>query len=171
MPLPAHEAAGQQLRRILKNLTINPPQGKTNSPMAEYLSGRTYIFEPNYETLRSLCFNFDNDTGRLSYQLLGGGKRRGKHPLTFGYGTWQEGEAALGAAIPQCVAASAVWTDDVTLSLTLCQYETPFIITITCRFEGDRLFYDSKVNVSFGPLDRPQIIGIAKAHTYSQQIE
>ena len=171
MPLPAHEAVGQQLRRTLNNLTINPPQGKTTSPMAEYLSGRTYIFEPNYETLRSLCFNFDNDIGNLSYQLLGGGKRRGKHQLTFGYGNWQEGETVFGESKPQRVATSAVWTADDTLSLTICAYETPFIITITCRFENDRLFYDFKVNVSFGPLGRPQIIGIAKAHTNAQQIE
>jgi len=166
-PLPANETASHQLRRTLNNLSINPHQGKTTSPMAEYLSGRTYIFEPNYETLQSLCFDFDNDTGRLSYQLLGGGKRRGKHQLTFGYGTWQEGETVFGESKPQRVAASAVWTADDTLSLTLCTYETPFINTITCRFDDDRLFYDFKVNVSFGPLDRPQIIGITKAHSNS----
>jgi CubicO group peptidase (beta-lactamase class C family) len=170
-PLPTHETAVKQLRRTLNNLTTLPPQGKTTSPMAEYLSGRTYTFEPNYETLRSLCFDFGIDAGRLTYQLLGGGRRRGKHQLTFKYGTWHEGEAVLGGATPQRVAASAVWTDGDTLTLTLCQYETPFIITITCRFNSDHLFYDSKVNVSFGPLERPQIIGIAKDQTNSHQLE
>jgi len=59
------------------------------------------------------------------------------------------------------VVASGVWTAEDTFTLTLCLYETPFISTITCRFEGDRLFYDFKVNVSFGPLERPQLVGIA----------
>jgi hypothetical protein len=130
--------------------------------MAENLSGRTYTFEKNYETLRSLRFDFGDDVCTITYQLLGGGKRRGIHRLTCGYGTWQEGTAVLGAPTLQCVAASGVWTAEDTFTLTLCQYETPFIATIACRFEGDKLFYDYKVNVAFGPLEQPQLIGTAE---------
>jgi hypothetical protein len=159
---PTKEATPEHLAHTLKSLTINPPQGAASSPKAVYLSGRSYSFEPNYETLRSLRFEFSNEAGILTYHLLGGGKRRGKHSFTFGYGSWQEGIAVLGAATPQRVAASGVWTTDDTFTLTLCQYETPFILTITCRFEGDKLFYDFKVNVAFGPLERPQLVGLAE---------
>jgi hypothetical protein len=160
--LSSDEATVKNLARTLKSLTIRPPQGAATSPKAVYLSGRSYTFEPNYETLRSLCFDFGNDACTLTYHLLGGGKRRGKHRLTFGYGTWQEGVAFLGASTPQRVVASGVWTTQDIFMMTLCQYETPFILTIACRFEGYKLFYDFKVNVSFGPLERPQLVGIAE---------
>jgi hypothetical protein len=141
------EAATASLSRKLNSLTIYPPQGAAYSPMAENLSGR---------------FDFGNDVCTITYQLLGGGKRRGIHRLTCGYGTWQEGTAVLGAPTLQCVAASGVWTAEDTFTLTLCQYETPFIATIACRFEGAKLFYDYKVNVAFGPLEQPQLVGIAE---------
>jgi hypothetical protein len=60
------------------------------------------------------------------------------------------------------VAGSGVWTAEDTFTLTLCQYETPFILTITCRFEGDKLFYNLKQNVSFGTTEFSQLIGIAE---------
>jgi CubicO group peptidase (beta-lactamase class C family) len=160
--LPTNKATNEQLSRSLKRLTINPSQGAATSPMAEHVSGRTYTFEPNYETLQSLRFDFGSDACTLTYHLLGGGKRRGNRHLTIGYGTWQEGITVLGGPAPQPVVASGVWTTEDTFTLTLSQYETPFILTITCRFEGDKLFYDSKVNVSFGPLERPQLVGRAK---------
>jgi hypothetical protein len=159
--LPENEATVASLARTLKSLTLTPPQGTATSPMAVYFSGRTYTFEPNYETLLSIRFDFSNAVCTMTYHLLGGGKRRGIHRLTFGYGTWQEGVAFLGGSIPQRVVASGAWTSEDTFTLTLCQYETPFILTITCRFEGDKLFYDFKVNVSFGPLERPQLVGMA----------
>jgi CubicO group peptidase (beta-lactamase class C family) len=150
-----------RLLRTLKSLMMIPPPGAVTSPKAVYFSGRTYLFEPNYETLRSLCFDFSKDACTITYHLLGGGKRRGKHTLSLGYGVWHEGIAVLGAPTPQSVAASGVWTVEDTFTLTVCQYETPFILTITCRFEGDKLFYDFKVNVAFGPLERPQLVGTA----------
>jgi hypothetical protein len=160
--LPADETTTKCLSRTLKSLAIYPPQGAPTSPKAVNLSGRTYTFEPNYETLRSLHFDFGKDAGTITYLLLGGGKRRGRHSLTFGYGTWQEGIAFLGGLTPQRVAVSGVWTTEDSFMLTLCRYETPFILTIICRFEGDKLLYDFKVNVSFGPLKRPQLLGITE---------
>jgi CubicO group peptidase (beta-lactamase class C family) len=160
--LPSNDAAELSLRRRLKNLVILLPQGAATSPMAEQFSGKTYSFEPNYETLHSMSFDFGKDGGRLTYRLLGGGKRRGMHQLKFGYGAWHEGEAVLGTPGPRKVAASGVWSSPDTFTLTMCQYETPFILTIKCRFEGERVFYDFKANVAFGPVEQPQLIGIAK---------
>ncbi len=161
LPL-TNKATHSHLSHTLKSLTINPAQGAATSLIAANLSGRAYTFEPNYETLHNLRFDFDSDACTLTYQLLGGGKRRGKHHLTIGYGTWREGMAVLGAPTLQHVAASGVWTAEDTFTLTLCQYETPFIITITCRFEGDLLFYDFKANVYFGPSEFPQLVGKAE---------
>jgi CubicO group peptidase (beta-lactamase class C family) len=156
-PLPADDEAVKKLEHTLKGLKLIPPKGATISPLAKRLSGKTFFFEHNYETLQSLHFDFEAD--RVTYHLTGGGKRRGKNTLAFGRGDWVEGIAALGAPSPRSVAASGVWKAEDIFELTICQYETPYVATITCRFEGDKLFYDFKVNVAFGPTERPQLVG------------
>jgi hypothetical protein len=84
--------------------------------MAVNISGRTYTFEPNHERLRSLRLDFGKDACTMTYRLLGGGERRGKHHLTFGYGTWQEGVAYLGGLInmlPRGVDSRGYLSDDI----------------------------------------------------------
>jgi CubicO group peptidase (beta-lactamase class C family) len=156
-PLPADEISANKLARTLKGLKLAPPKGEATSPQASRLSGKTYSFERNYETLHSLSFDFE--ANRITYQLTGGGKRRGKHTLAFGRGAWVEGVSVIGGPVPQRVAASGVWKAEDTFELTLCFYETPFVATITCRFKGKKLFYDFKANVAFGPTERPQLVG------------
>jgi CubicO group peptidase (beta-lactamase class C family) len=156
-PLPKDEASQKKLARTLEGLKLSPPQGEATSPLAKRLSGKTYTFEHNYETLHSLSFDFQ--AGQMTYHLLGGGKKRGKHTLAFGYGNWVDGSAAIGAPGPTRVVASGVWKAEDTFELTLCQYETPFIGTITCLFKGKRLFYDFKVNASIVPSEFPQLVG------------
>jgi CubicO group peptidase (beta-lactamase class C family) len=159
--LPHDGTAAGELERALQNLSLDPPQGAMTSPLAARITGKTYKFEKNYETLDSLRFNFGAEAGQLTYRLLGGGLRRGTHRLAFGNGTWLEGIAYLGGPIPRQVTASGAWTAEDTFVLSLCAYETPFIATITCRFEGEQVRYDFETNLSFGPADRPQLVGIS----------
>jgi hypothetical protein len=162
-PLISSEVDTIKLENILKTLEISPPKGASNSRLATEVSGKTYTFDSkNYETLKNIRFDFNKTTCTLTYTLLGGGKRRGKHQLTCGYGNWQNGTALLAANTPQPIVASGIWTTTDTFVMTLCQTETPFITTITCRFEGNQVFYQSKTNVSFGPLEQPQLIGKAE---------
>jgi CubicO group peptidase (beta-lactamase class C family) len=161
-PLPADEVTSKKLARTLKSLKLVPPKGEAASPQAKRFCGKTYAFEHNYETLQSLSFDFEAD--RVTYYLTGGGKRRGKHTLAFGRGQWVESTAVIGGPIPKPVAASGVWTAEDTFELTLCFYETPFIVipfiaTLTCRFQGKKLFYDFKANLAIGPTERPQLVG------------
>jgi hypothetical protein len=48
------------------------------------------------------------------------------------------------------VAEGGVWSSEDTFMLTLCQYETPFIVTMGFRFAGQLVYHDSRVNVDFG---------------------
>jgi hypothetical protein len=161
-PIPANRAASQKLASALKRLEILPPLGEALSPQAAVVSGTTFAFEPNLEKLRSLRLDFGKYLGTLTYNLSGGGTRRGKRRLTFGYGSWHEDVSFLGTNNPQCVASSGIWTSEDIFTLTICQYETPFINTITCRFDGDKIFMDFKVNVSFMPQNNPQLLGIVQ---------
>ena len=156
-PLPANCDESEGLAATLKELKLLPPDGKSASEQAERISGKTFVFAPNVESLHSLSFNFKDNT--LTYRLLAGGERRGKHTLSFGVGKWVEGLSALGTPVFRKVAASGIWLTDDTFVLTLCQYETPFIVTIRCRFDGDQIYFDFKVNVAFGSTERPQLLG------------
>ena len=61
----------------------------------------------------------------------------------------------------QPAAASGAWTADDTFKAKICFYETPFIITLTLKFAGDQLLFDSESNVGFGPAKQPQLVGKA----------
>ncbi|MFZ6030238.1 MAG: serine hydrolase domain-containing protein [Chloroflexota bacterium] len=155
--LPPDPAGNEALSRTLQSLKLSPPKGAPTSPSAARVSGKTFTFEPNEERLQSLCFDFQANT--LTDHLLGGGRRRGKHNLVFGIDRWMEGLSALGAPAPGKVAASGTWTSDDIFTLTLCYYETPFTLTITCRFEGEQVFLCVQPNVAFGPRERPTLTG------------
>jgi CubicO group peptidase (beta-lactamase class C family) len=162
-PLIVSETVPTKLVDVLKNLEIVPREGASSSRLAAQVSGKTFTFgTKNYEALKSIRFDFGKSACTLIYTLLGGGERHGKHQLTCGYGTWQKGTVVLASTSPQPVTASGVWTAKDTFVLTLCYTETPFISTITCKFAGEKLFYQSKANVSFGPPEQPQLVGVAE---------
>ncbi len=57
------------------------------------------------------------------------------------------------------VAAAGAWTAADTYLVQLRYYGTPFSRTLTCRFDGDTVTVDAKLNVSFGPLEQPRTGG------------
>jgi hypothetical protein len=157
--LPADESSASQLAQTLTGLRLTPPPAAPAPGTAARVSGQTYRFGKNAETLHSLSFDFQANT--LNYRLLGGGPRRGSHTLHFGQGAWLEDIASLGAPAPMPVAASGTWTTADTFTLTLCYCETPFTLTITCHFEAGKVALDFKSNVAFGPTEQPRIVGLA----------
>jgi CubicO group peptidase (beta-lactamase class C family) len=153
------DANGKALLELHRRRLIPAPEGTKSSALAAGLTNKMYLFTPNYETLHSLSFSFEENECIMTYRLLGGGKRRGKHQLKIGYGEWIVGEAFFGGLMPKKVAASGVWIAEDKFVVTVCQVETPSILTIACRFEGEHIYYDCKANVAFGPLERPQLVG------------
>ncbi len=157
-PLRADEAACRGLGRALAELELPPAKGPDSSPLADHLSGQTYVFGQNDEGLQSLSFDFAG--GKVVYERVAGRrKRRGKHSFAYGRGIWVDGVAALGAPEPAKVAVSGAWQSEDTFVLTLCWYESSFVATLTCRFEADRLYLNYRTNVGFGPVERPQLVG------------
>ncbi len=135
------------------------PQGEVASSAVKSISGKMYTFEPNYDCLERLQLDFTKDYCKITYRQGGPGERCGLHHLTCGYESWMEGVSSLGVPTPHKVAASGAWTARDTFTITMCYYETPFILTFICRFEGEHIFYDCKANVAFGPLEHPQLVG------------
>jgi hypothetical protein len=57
------------------------------------------------------------------------------------------------------VGAACTWTADDTFLITAQFYETPYSYTITHKFSGSEVTLDVASNVSFGPIQRPTLIG------------
>jgi hypothetical protein len=46
----------------------------------------------------------------------------------------------------------------------MCFFETPFIVTISLKFAGDELLFDSQANVGFGTTKQRQLVGKAASN-------
>jgi len=57
------------------------------------------------------------------------------------------------------IATRCAWPDERTLVFKVCCYETPFIRTMTVRFDGDGIQLHWKDNVGFGPTEGPTLTG------------
>lgn len=152
--LPADESAQCELSRTLAGLSLSPQAGAPTSPVAAQVSGNKYVIEANAQRVQSISLDLTPAGSTLTVRA---GRR--KHQVNCGNGVWVEGMTTLDEGQPRPVAASGAWTADDTYTIKLCFYETPFCPTITCRFDQDRLIFDFKANVSFGPLERPTLVG------------
>ncbi len=153
-PLPEGSAAAEALRRKLASLALPPQPGADSSAVTGRVSGKQYALDANPEQITSARFDFDDAGCRFT---LNDG--RGAREIRCGSGAWVKGETSLENDEPRRVAASGAWTDEETFAMRLWFYETPFEIAISCRFVGDRVAIDRKMNVAFGPTERPRLEG------------
>jgi len=89
---------------------------------------------------------------------------RGTHQVPFGWGEWIESKSRLKAHDHSkrrmfLTDASAVWTKDDSLCMTIRFPETPETLTLVFKKTDCQLSLKLSINVSFGPTDIPEIIG------------
>jgi CubicO group peptidase (beta-lactamase class C family) len=142
--LPEDRAGQDALARRLAALRLPRPSGQPGSPLAAGLSGRTFAVAENDDKIESIAFDFAADGSTLTIR-----DDQGEHRITCGHGTWSRGLTALGGPEPAPVAGSGAWTDERTYLAQICWSEAPWLQTLTCRFDGDRVSVDRQVNVSF----------------------
>lgn len=147
-------AAGTELKRRLDGLTVRKPEGKPDSPTAKRVSGRTYRFDTNDERIESATPTFRGNGCAVVIR-----DERGERRIECGGEGWVRGTAALSDRRDAPVAARGAWENEDTYSMKLCFYETPFVQTLTWKFAGDQVSLDRKVNVGFGPTERPPLLG------------
>jgi hypothetical protein len=153
-PLPESSLAQVALGQKLANLALLPAQGEPTSPTAARVAGKQYRFEPNEQKIEAVSFDFGEEASIVTIW-----NNTGEHQLSCGSGAWLKGTTTLNNGQPQRVAASGAWPAGETYTMQFCFYETPFRNTIVCHFNQDRVTVDSKVNVAFGPTERPQLVG------------
>jgi CubicO group peptidase (beta-lactamase class C family) len=155
-PLAPDDESRKKLELTLAHLTLRPQDG--SSPPAS-LPNKKYVFPANDLKLEAISLARDDrdSTTTLTARFDGVENR-----IAFGSGTWTKMRTAFGRFFPeQPVAASGGWTGDDTFKVKICFYETPFIASLTLKFEGDQLLLDSQLNVNFGPTKHPRLIGKA----------
>ncbi len=123
-----------------------PPRGAASSPVAARVSGKTFVMEPNSTRVKSVTFDFTRPDAVVTIRAA-----RRSHKFVCGAGAWREGALTLFPFHAPAMVASGVWTDDNTFAITLRFHETPYVHTLACRFDGDRLAIDGALNVAFGP--------------------
>jgi len=160
--LPENGAVKTALEEKLASLAMTPQQGQTSPPVAARVSGKRYRFEKNEQKIKAITLEFPAHAGGNGESSITIRDAHGTHKIACDNGAWITGTTAFDDGVSRKVAASGAWTDEDTYTIKLCYYETPFCPTLTCRFVGDELHFTFKVNVSFGPLERPKLVGQRK---------
>ncbi len=160
-PLTADPATQAALVQKLEQLVLPLPQGLSTPAAANQHSQRVYHCAPNEQGLETISLDFTGPGCLLTLR-----DPHGEHRISLRDGIWQPGATTLmsnGSA--SAIAAAGAWIDATAYRITLYYVETPFCVTLTCRFVDDQLLFDSAVNVSFGPMTFPQIVGHATPYT------
>ncbi|HUX85570.1 MAG TPA: serine hydrolase [Chloroflexota bacterium] len=165
-PLADDSSAEKALADRLATLRLVPAGGGKASPRVAAFSGREFSLAPNSNGLEAIRFDFGADTCSLTVR-----DSQGEQQVPCGNGQWSRSEGmvlrgredAVKNLPPAKLAASAEWSDDQTLVVELCWYETPFRRRLMCHFEGDQVVIDQKANVGFGQTDWPRLEGTVKS--------
>lgn len=163
-PLPANDAATQQLKDKLAHLELRPAQGAATSSLAGKVLHRRFVFPINDQKFENLALA-SPDAGKT---LVLTARMDGKEmTIPCGYREWKKGRAPLFggrlAHFPdEPMAGTFAWSSDDACIIKFCAYETPYHTTLKLKFDSDQVTLDSEANVSFGPTKRPQLIGRAE---------
>lgn len=142
------------------NLSLLPVLGAPSSPIAAEISGKTFTAAPNAEGITAMSLSFDGD--HCIFKLT---DARGEHQVDVGLGRWVEGRTSMtGNKLhhqyqpdSMVVVAGGQWTAPDTLEMTWQFAETAFRDTVTCRFAGNAMTFDRKVNINSADLFLPTV--------------
>lgn len=156
-PRAADEATAAALAERLAGLGLLPPEAQMAPALAGQVSGRRYVLPENPDGLTALTFDFGNVQAVLTLETA-----QGRFPVIVGSGEWIRGEAPAQPGMVVPVAAAGTWSADDTYVAQLRFYGSPFTRTMTFRFADGTVTVDARLNVSFGPLEQPQMVGNAE---------
>jgi len=149
------------LEKQLATLALPIVAGRATSPSTQEYSGERFLFrdvpksdDPRDLPLKGISFIFGEDKTICHLEDSGG-----QHDLVCGHGKWIRGTTTYAAPDGQPIAGCGAWTAEDTYTMKVQFTNRPFSITMTCRFAEDKLHYQSRLNVNFGPLEGPMLVG------------
>jgi len=162
--LPLDSKAQEQLDQKLARLILPQSKGQHTSSVGARVSGQRFVCEPNEHNIEAIWVDFKEEGCALTIE-----DEHGTHQVGCGADTWKRGTTTINSPGSTLIAASGAWAGEDTYLIYLRCYETPFGLTITCRFIEDRLVFEWIENVSFGPLERKRIEGTNQSAISRQQ--
>ncbi|HEU5080406.1 MAG TPA: serine hydrolase [Opitutaceae bacterium] len=161
VPLTPNFDAQEKLRNRLSHLTLPTTPGEAHSAREKEISGKTYTFPANDESVSAVRLDFSGEKPVITFQ-----NEDGQHAITCGVGAWTRGRTGFQKSISrlfdrkeQGVGTSGAWTAPNIFTVQLCFDETPYIVTYRFTIEGDKLLMDTEHNVRWGPTTLPQLTG------------
>ncbi len=151
-PLPDDAVSYNALTEKLSKLAMQVAQGKSTSPIASQVSGKTYVMDNNELGIETITFDFAESDCTFRVKTI-----VGDESIPCGYETWVIGKTGLFRqplvfdSTP--IATSGAWIADTTFRMIVRLYETPFFHTVTCDFIGDEVMIEMQVNVSMESLN------------------
>lgn len=160
--LSENAAARRSLETKLANLVVKVPSGQPTTPLASTISGKWFEFPENDRGIKAVSFDFNSSSPVLIVRTANGEVR-----TPTGVGSWSKTPNAFAngvdkfLSVPEhpLIATSGAWSASDVFNVKLLLYQTPFYSTLTFKFDGDRVLFDTEYNVSFGPRNPPQLIG------------
>ena len=158
--LPSDPAAQDKLTATAAKLSIPLPV-TTTQPASDVVAqfGRTFRFPPNDQLIESVSIARGPTAGSHVVRFTIQGR---VHEFVSDSAAWHRTRQSIGPVPEQEVATAGAWTGAETFTLKFCLVETPFILTMKLRFEGDAVSLDSEYNVAFGERTRPTLKGRAE---------
>lgn len=145
--MPENLAAQQALKDRLAKLIVRPQSGTLSPASGAVIFDKPYLVATNDQGLEALTI-VRGDGGQNTLKLKVKGK---EHSIGLKQGEWQKGTLAWASLIEQPAAASGAWTTVDTYIARVAFYETPFLLTLTLKFNGDTVQIDREMNVGGGP--------------------
>lgn len=155
-PLPENVEAVAMLQAKLDTLALPLPSGSLQSSLLETIIGKTYLFEENPLTFKSIRFDKKNDALMLTLD-----SKLGAQSFEIGRGQWADSmitRTSGEGSIPAFIAGA--WEKENLFRIKLIPQGKAQNYTMNLRFEGEEVLLDYAVNVSFGGNNMETIRGI-----------
>ena len=157
-------SAQEKLRHKLASLGLPLPEGKTDSPLAAKISGKSFKIETNPSGTQSVSLQFQGD--QCIFHLT---DDKGEYSVQCGLGKWIDGvcnmpgvppKITVGDLLPAKIAASGAWRDENTFAMIWHFYETPHANIAICHFDGDKVKVEflSSIAQKSSPHPEPNVV-------------
>lgn len=163
-PLPPDEEGYALLQGKLAGLTISPVEGEADSPLADEISGKSFVFETNDIGLESAAFNLDKTSRSITVKTT-----KESQKVEIGYGKMLKGAMSIPGIASNAVAVSGAWTDTDTYVTQICFYETPHMVRYSFGFDKDQVIMETEFNVFSGSSSQRKLTGILSDEQFIDQ--
>lgn len=141
----------------LEGLSLPTVDGSARTSSAAEVSGKTFQLDTNEDGWQSITATF-GDAGAI-VEIV---DATGLHRIEIAGRDWSTSRVDLAVgdwSVPFNAAISGAWTGPMTYELKVCACETPFTWTLTLAFDKKAVTVDRRLNVAFGPVERPRLFG------------